>query len=143
MYLASAEKYTRMAVAASNGGLLGWQRGYTTRIGRFQFVLGRELGVTWYGLRGTQQLLAPPEHPGDPVRVIDFKSVYFDMPIVEYRPYRAFSANQSSSVILQLFAGADVPYGDSVEVPPGASRADLGTVWSLGLRFVFDWRYYW
>ena len=24
-----------------------------------------------------------------------------------------------------------------------AQRADLGTVWSLGLRFVFDWRYYW
>jgi hypothetical protein len=143
MYFTDREKYTRLAVTASNGGLLGWQRGYATPIGRFQFVLGRELGVTWYGLEGTQQLLAPPANPGDPVRVIDFKSVYFDLPIVEYRPYRAFSANQSSSLILKLFGGADVPYGDSVEIPSGAARADLRTVWSLGLRFVFDWRYYW
>ena len=143
MYLISPEKYTAMAITASNGGLLGWQRGYATRIGRFQFVLGRELGVTWYGLGGAQQLLAPPERPGEPVRVIDFRSVYFDLPVIEYRPYRAFSANQSSSLIFQLFAAADVPYDDSTVAPPGASRADLGTVWSLGLRFVFDWRYYW
>jgi hypothetical protein len=143
MYFASPEKYTGLAVTASNGGLIGWQRGYATGIGRFQFVLGRELGVTWYGVEGSQQLLAPPERSGDPVRVIDIRSVYFDLPVIEYRPYRAFSANQGSSVNFQLFMGADVPYGESVQAPPGASRPDLRTVWSVGLRFVFDWRYYW
>jgi hypothetical protein len=41
-----------------------------------------------------------------------------------------------------LFAGADVPYGESIESPPGAPPVSLRTVYSLGLRMVFDWRYY-
>jgi len=142
MYFFNPEKYTQMAITASNGGVFGWQQGWATRIGRFQFVLGRELGVTWYGLGNNDQVIAPPESPGSPGRVIDFKSTYFDLPILEYRPFRAFSANQSSSVLFQLFAGADVPYDTSIVTPPGAS-SDLRTVWSLGLRMVFDWRHYW
>jgi hypothetical protein len=142
MYFFSPEKYAQMAVTASNGGLLGLQRGWATGIGRFQFVLGREFGVTWYGLRGQQQLLAPPAGPDSLVQVVNFKSTYFDVPILEYRPYRSFSANQSSSLLFQLFAGADVPHGVSVARPPGAT-ADLSTVWLLGVRMVFDWRYYW
>src|SRR6478735_3342628 len=50
MYFTNRQKYTELAVTAANGGLLGWQQGYATSIGRFQFVLGRELGITWYGL---------------------------------------------------------------------------------------------
>jgi len=142
MYFFSPERYAQMAVTASNGGLLGLQRGWATGIGRFQFVLGREFGVTWYGLRGQQQLIAPPDDPASPVRLVNFKSTYFDVPILEYRPYRSFSANQSSSLLFQLFAGADVPHGVSVASPPGAS-VKLGTVWLLGVRMVFDWRYYW
>ena len=56
-----------------------------TRFGRFQFVLGREIGVTFYG---DESLLAPGE-PGT-LRIIAFKSTYVDLPILEYRPYRAF-----------------------------------------------------
>ena len=52
MYFFNPEKYTQLAVTASNGGLFGWQQGWATGIGRFQFVLGRELGVTFYGLWG-------------------------------------------------------------------------------------------
>jgi hypothetical protein len=66
MYLIAPENYTQLAVTASNGGLLGWQQGWATRFGRFQFVLGRELGVTFYGLWGSPQLLAPPDPPGTP-----------------------------------------------------------------------------
>ena len=142
MYLFAPEKYTQIGVTAVNGGLLGWQRGWATGIGRFQFVLGRELGVTWYGLRGQQQLLAPPLDGATLPRVVNFKSTYFDLPILEYRPYRAFSANQSSSLLFQLFAGVDVPYGVSVATPPGAS-VNLDTIYVLGVRMVFDWRYYW
>ena len=120
-----------------------WQQGLATRFGRFQFVLGRELGVTFYGLWGDPQLLAPPVPPATVGRVVNFKSTYFDLPILEYRPYRAFSANQSSAVLFQLFAGADVPYGASVEAPIGAPPPSLRTVWSVGVRMTFDWRYYW
>jgi hypothetical protein len=88
-------------------------------------------------------LVAPPVPPATLGRAVNFKSTYFDLPILEYRPYRAFSANQSSSVLFQLFAGADVPYGASVEAPIGAPPPSLRTVWSVGVRMTFDWRYYW
>jgi hypothetical protein len=61
---------------------------------------------------------------------------------LEYRPYRAFSTNQSSSILFQLFAGVDVPYDYSVSLPAGAPPVDLDKVYFLGLRMVFDWRYY-
>jgi hypothetical protein len=143
MYFFNPEKYTQLAVTASNGGLFGWQQGWATRFGRFQFVLGRELGVTFYGLWGNPQLVAPRVSPVTIGRVVNFKSTYFELPILEYRPYRAFSANQSSAVLFQLFAGADVPYGESVEAPIGAPPPSLRTVWSVGVRMTFDWRYYW
>ncbi len=134
--------YQQMAVTAANGGLIPWQQGLASPIGRFQFVLGRELGVTWYGLSGDQQLVAPSDTPGGGGRVVNFKSTYFELPILEYRVYRAFGANQSSAIMFQLFAGGDYPHGESVEYPLGAQPVDLRPVYSIGLRMVFDWRYY-
>jgi hypothetical protein len=142
MYLINPTAYTQMAVTAAQGGLIPWQRPWNTSIGRFQFVLGRELGVAWYGVTGQDQLAAPSDPPGGPGMVVNYKSVFYDLPILEYRPYRAYSSNQSSTVLFQLFAGADVPHGESVEAPPGARPPSLRTVYSLGLRMVFDWRYY-
>jgi hypothetical protein len=43
--LVSRKTLEKMAVQAGNGGLIPWQTGIATRIGRFQFVLGREVGV--------------------------------------------------------------------------------------------------
>lgn len=142
LYLFSPKRYEAMAVTAGNGGLIPWQAGWATRIGRFQFVLGRELGITFYGRIGEDRVLAPGAAPGDPFRVVDLKSTSFDLPILEYRPYRSFDSNQSSSLLFQLFAGADVPHSSSVVSPAGAPEVNLRTVWSLGLRLVFDWRYY-
>jgi hypothetical protein len=141
LYWLDPERYTSLAVTASNGGVLGLQQGYATRFGRFQFVLGRELGVNFYGLLGDQQLVAVNTEPGSPLRLLNFKSVAFDVPILEYRPYRSFASNQSSSLLFQLFAGADVPY--DVSFAATGAPAELKTVWFLGLRMVFDWRYYW
>ena len=143
MYWWKPQTYTRIATTAASGGVLGLQDGYATGLGRFQFVLGRELGVTLFGLGQVHQAFIPAEQPGGPTRVIEYKSVYFDAPIVEYRPFRAYSANQSSSVTVQLFGGADIPYDQEIKAPAGAAPADLRTVWMIGLRLVFDWRYYW
>jgi hypothetical protein len=142
MYLIDRDTYTHMAVTAADGGLIPWQQRLATRYGSFQFVLGRELGATWYGLGGEDELAAPSDPPGGAGRVVSYKSLSFDLPILEYRPYRAFSSNQSSSLVFQLFAGADVPYDASIESPSGAPPVDLRTIYSLGLRMVFDWRYY-
>ena len=113
--------------------------GWSTSIGRFQFVLGREIGATRFG-RST--LIAPASAPGSTPTLVDFKSTFYDLPIAEFRPYRAFDTRQSSALLVQLFAGADVPYGATVVSPAGGVAPQLKTVYSIGLRLVFDWRRY-
>ena len=142
MYLISPETYTGMAVTAGNGGLIPWQAGWATGIGRFQFVLGRELGATFYGYRFENTTVAPPATAGADPRVVDFRSIHFDLPILEYRPYRAFDTKQSSSVLIQLYAGAEFPNHVNVTWPPGAPAVKLENIYSIGLRFIFDWRHY-
>jgi hypothetical protein len=142
MYLINPTAYTQLAITAINGGLIPWQRPWNTSFGRFQFVLGREFGIAWYGITGLDQLAAPSDPPGGLGRVVNYKSVFLDVPLFEYLPYRAFSSNQSSSVMFQLFAGVDVPYGESIDKPQGAPPVNLRTRYSLGLRMLFDWRYY-
>jgi hypothetical protein len=142
LYFLSPKTYQSMAVAAGNGGALGLQNGWATRFGRFQFMLGREIGATFYGLMTTDTLVAPSETPGGPARFVNFKSTFIDVPILEYRPYRSFDTTQSSELVFQLFAGADIPYGENVSAPPGAANVPLKTVYSIGLRLVFDWRRY-
>lgn len=144
VYFFSPETYTKMAVTAGNGGLIPWQQGLATSIGRFQFVLGRELGVNFYGIIGDDDRLV---YPGGALgsgqnRLLDYSSTLFDVPVLEYRPYRSFSSNQSSQLLFQLFFGADVPSKGRVILPEGEPSVDLETVWSVGLRFTFDWRYY-
>ncbi len=142
LFFIAPERYVGMAVVAGNGGLIPWQSGWATKVGRFQFVLGRELGLTFYGRSGDDRVLAPGAAPGDPVRVVDYQSILFDLPILEYRPYRSFAATQSTALLFQLFAAADVPHSANVVLPAGAPEPELRTIWSVGLRFVFDWRYY-
>jgi hypothetical protein len=142
LYFAAPKTYQGMAVTAVNGGLIPWQLGWATRFGRFQFVLGREIGATFYGFGSDDSLLAPGAPPGTGPRVIRFESTYLEFPILEYRPYRAFDTTQSSELILQLFGGVDFPNNGKVVFPPGAPGVDMDPVYSIGVRLVFDWRRY-
>jgi hypothetical protein len=100
--------------------------------------LGREIGLTFYG---NNQFLAPPASAAGPLQIVDYKSTLLDFPIVEYRPYRSFSSNQSSSVVFQLFTSVDIPRHSEPIVIQGVSQS-MESVWSLGIRLVFDWRHY-
>jgi hypothetical protein len=142
LFFISPKTYQDMAVAAGNGGVLGLQQGLATRFGRFQFVLGREIGATFYGLGTTDTLLSPNPVPGAPTEYVNFKSTFIDVPIFEYRPYRSFDTTQSSELIFQLFAGIDIPYGADVVAPTGGPPVSLKTAYSIGLRLIFDWRRY-
>jgi hypothetical protein len=142
LYFIAPDRYMQMAVTASNGGLLRWQSGLATPIGRFQFVFGRELGVTFFGLDGADRLFVPSETPDGTSRFVGYRSLYFDLPVLEYRPFRTFSTNQSATLMMQLFTGVSVPYGANVIQPAGAPEVDLHPVWSVGLRLILDWRYY-
>jgi hypothetical protein len=141
LYFISPTTYQNMAVTAGNGGLIPWQLGWATRFGRFQLVLGREIGVTFYGELSDDAVFAGGETPGS-LRIIGFKSTYVDLPILEYRPYRAFDQTQSSAAIFQLYAGIDEPRSERVIAPEGASVIRFDRVYSLGVRIIFDWRRY-
>jgi hypothetical protein len=132
-----------MAVRAANGGLIPWQSGIATRIGRFQFVLGREAGVNWYRLDTHNPMLlrTPGVAPLDRTAVA-VRSIQVDFPILEYRPFRSFSRNQTSSVLIQFYAGFDRPTQTSVVSPVGAPKPDLRTIGLTGIRVAFDWRHY-
>jgi len=138
--LISPETYTSMAVTAGLGGLIPWQAGIETAIGRIQFILGREIGITLYG-RGKQKdaILVPINNQ---TALINFKSTQLDFPLVEYRPFRTFSMEQSSSLVFQLNFGVDIPHSQSTVAPEGIETPELRPVWYVGLRAAFDWRYY-
>jgi hypothetical protein len=142
LLFASPKSMTKMAVTAANGGLIPWQSGIASPIGRFQFVFGREVGVSLYGIGSRQQdaLLIP--NPGSPSYLVTYRSTKFDFPILEYSPVRTFSLNQSSSLIIQLTAGFDLPQVTSVILPAGEAPPSLKTTWYGGIRILFDWRRY-
>ena len=101
------------------------------------------MGVSFYGLFGSDdRFIIPPAGPGTDDTLIDLESISFDFPIIEYRPFRTFSQDQSASLLVQLYTGFEVPTSASVVAPAGAPEPDLDTIFHFGLRVAFDWRYY-
>jgi len=45
-------------------------------------------------------------------------------------------------MLIQLYAGAEIPNRTRVTWPPGAPGVKLENIYSIGLRFIFDWRHY-
>jgi hypothetical protein len=141
--LVSHRTLEKMAVQAGNGGLIPWQSGLATRIGRFQFVLGREVGVSWYRLNTNNAMVLPtPGVPPVNETLVAVRSLQVEFPFLEYRPFRSFSRDQASSILLQFFGGFDRPTQSSVVSPAGAPMPTLHTIAVGGVRFVFDWRHY-
>lgn len=140
----SPPTFVAMAVVAGSGGLIPWQAGIATSIGRFQFILGREVGVSFFGYGKHADPMIIPVSGTDPVKtpIVDVRSIQIEVPVVEYRPFRTFSMNQSSSLVLQLYGGVDIPTSVSVAAPPGALEPAVRNNWFAGLRVAFDWRYY-
>jgi hypothetical protein len=141
----SPKTYSSMAVLAGNGGLIGWQSGIATSVGRFQVVLGREVGVSFYGyLKLPDRLLLPVGDPADGnAALVELRSVQLEFPVVEYRPFRSFSLDQTSSVVVQIFGSVDIPTSVSIVAPLDSPDPGLRSVWQVGVRISFDWRYYW
>ena len=89
-------------------------------------------------------MLIPVEgNGGTETILIGLRSIKLDFPVLEYRPFRTFSLEQSSSLLLQFNWGVDIPTRLSVIAPVSASEPDVRPVWFVGLRLAFDWRYYW
>jgi hypothetical protein len=139
------ESYSTMAIIASNGGLVPWQSAIATSFGRFQFVLGREIGASFYGyVRSADRLLLPYGDPAAPdLALVDMRSVGLEFPVVEYRPFRTFSLDEASSLVLQLYTAVDIPTKVSVIAPADIAPPESNPIWHVGLRAAFAWRHYW
>jgi hypothetical protein len=134
---------TKIVVQAANGGLIPWQAGYATPVGRFQIVAGREVGVSLFGFIGTQSVLLPtPGVPPINVTQITLRSIRWDFPVIEWSLFRTFSSNQSSGLTVQFVTGFDRPVDWAVTSPAGAPQPHLQTMVNGGIRLVFDWRNY-
>jgi hypothetical protein len=133
----------KMAVRSANGGLIPWQSGIATRIGRFQFMFGREVALTFYHNNSDHPVLIPtPGIPPINATLVTLNSLQVELPILEYRPFRTFSMNQASELMIQPYIAFDIPTKSSVVSPAGAPNPNLDTIPVAGLRVVFDWRHY-
>jgi hypothetical protein len=144
MLLFSPESLNKTIATAGQGGLIPWQTGMVTPIGRFQFILGREIGVAFYGsVQGADAFLVPDSRLGENQwSLISMRSTQLEFPVLEYRPLRTFSRRQSASFVLQISAGVDIPGKVTMIEPADLEPVKLKPVWSVGFRLAFDWRYY-
>lgn len=131
LMLIAPKEAAKMAVIAGNGGVIPWQSGISTHIGRFQFILGREVGISFYGRKRINDMLFVPISVNK-TTLISYRSTQFDFPFLEYSPFKTFSTDQSSGLIIQLSCGVDVPHCNSVSLPVGAPVPPLKSVWYLG-----------
>jgi len=144
LYLISPKTMSSVIATAGNGGLIPWQTGMLSSIGRFQFVLGREAGVYLYGTtRQPDHFIIPVTINGaEDQGVISLRSIQMEFPIIEYRPFHMFSSNQTAGLMVQLFGGVDIPYHIRSVTPENMTPPTLRAIPTFGLRVVFDWRYY-
>ena len=139
---ASPETLQRMAVTAGNGGVIPWQLGMSTPIGRFQFVLGREVGVSLYGRGRIRESLIIPVNNFEEPYLVSYRSTKWDFPFLEYQPTRIFSNTQSAILKFQFSFGVDVPSRVEIIAPEAVGDIELENVWYGGIRLVFHWRRY-
>ena len=139
--LLSPKTLQKMLVTAGNGGLIPWQSGLATPIGRFQFMAGREIGISLYGLRKTPDALLVPG-PDSTTVLLSYRSTKLEFPFLEYRPVRSFSQNQTSSLKIQFSFGVDLPYKVKEIEPQKAPSIKLKPVWNITMRILFHYRHY-
>jgi hypothetical protein len=150
---ASPSTLTNMGIIAASGGLLPWHRAFNTPIGAFQFLLGREVGVTLFGYLGDRiesAAIAPPQATvpiGGRLSFVSYRSLLLDFPSLEYRPLRTFATHTALAFAVIVGWGVEFPnqvrYISALTLPPATGPTpELGTSWSFYLRLHFDARYY-
>jgi hypothetical protein len=149
----SPSTLTDMAIVAASGGLLPWHRAWNTSVGAFQFLLGREVGVTLFGYVGDRienAALAPPGVTvplGERLAFVSYRSLLLDFPSLEYRPLRTFATHTALTFSVIVGWGVEFPnqvrYTSGLTLPPATGPTpELGTSWTFYFRLHFDARYY-
>jgi hypothetical protein len=129
LILTSPESAQNVVFASASGGLLGVQRRLDIGIGTLQFMAGRELGLTLWGyVGGKNQFIATPTPNVTDASVIEYKSLEWDFPVLEYIPPRVFATSLSLAAEFQL--------GFSVEFPQKGAYVKTGEPYQLGPSWV-------
>jgi hypothetical protein len=139
--LVSPKSYEKMAIQAANGGLIPWQSGIDTALGRLQFCAGREVGVTFFGYVGGEDQLLVSTDSGSLVAV-SLRSIEVEVSFVELRPLRTFATTQRATLLFQIGGGMDIPSKVTALYPVGALAPDLKTTYFGYIKLAFDWRGY-
>jgi hypothetical protein len=141
--LTSMKTLTSMAIVSVNGGLIPWQAGIPSKVGRFQFILGREVGLNLYGyMRGPDKVTLIPVTStgyGSPIQY-EMKSMEWEFPLVEWRLFRTFAGKQASTFVLQLGGGYE--HTTSLKPAAGGPSANPASRYLVFLRASFDGRQY-
>jgi hypothetical protein len=137
----SPKTLQKMLVAAGNGGLIPWQSGIATSIGRFQFIAGREVSISLYGLGKTADALLVPQSDST-ISLLTYRSTKLEFPFLEYRPMRSFSQDQTSLIKVQFAFGVDLPYKLNILESKEVTYVNLKPVWNVTMRILFNYRHY-
>jgi hypothetical protein len=143
----SPETLKKMGITAASGGLIPWQTGLETSVGRFQFVLGREVAATFFGYwDGDDPMIVQsgvdPATGQRQFMAVGVRTIKWDFPVLEYRPYRWFGAKSSQAIIMQLGFSADVPERVRSLLDPTRTPPELETRYLGFVRIVLDARRY-
>lgn len=140
--IVSPNTMNKVVATAGSGGLIPWQSKMITSIGSFQFVLGREVGVSFFGLGGGPDAFLMAYNDQRDGVITGLRSTQLNFPILEYRLSRSYASRQSADFFLQLHGGIDFPgkrtnlYLEDSPYPP------VQNTYFIGLRLVFDYRHY-
>lgn len=144
--LASFESFKQMTILAAAGGLIPWQRDLYTPVGTVQFIVGRDVGLTFYGLlKGPSVTAAPTEKDAEgrqQYAIVELKTLEIELPVVEYRPFHEFAMREAFTMAVQLGYAADIPTSLKILNMPDIPKPALSPAHLVTLRIVFDVRHY-
>ena len=142
LYFTSPKAMNKVVATAGNGGLIPWQMKMNTSAGTIQFVLGREVGISFYGYNSEPDVFLLPVNDQNDEMFYGLHTTQLNFPIVEYRFARSYAARQSADFFLQLHAGIDIPGKRTDLLQSGLPLPAVQNIYFVGLRLVFDYRHY-
>jgi hypothetical protein len=141
--LTSKDTLQKMGITAADGGLIPWQAGLQTPIGRVQIMAGREVSATLFGFGTKDAFVGVFDTPdGRIFAPVAVKSVQWDFPLLEIRPFREYGARYTYATLVQIGAGFDKPVDAEVVGRPDLGQPPLKTRYFGFLRIFFDGRRY-
>ena len=142
--LASPTALSKVGVEAASGGLIPYQRSFSTGAGVFQFIAGREARVVLFGYMGDVLGVVPSGVLPDGTNqwaVVKVQTVKLEFPVLEWTPFRTFATQLTFAAQLQLGFSVGLIASQEVLYPVGAPFS-TGPGWSIWLRGTFDGRYF-